>query len=454
MKVKNVIIYLVSFSAIIFSGCSEFLDAKPDNTLTYPNTLKDLRAILDNEDFVNHVYPSILEMAADDFQMSYDGFYKLPEVYRDIFIWEDKGALNGDWTAAYRAISLANVVLESLERIKGGNPTERKQLEGEALFLRGWVFFNLAQVYCLPYSINGQNEGLGLVLRLDSDSEVKIGRSTLAETYKQLFSDLNRALELLPSESEYITRPSKLVCAAALARVYLCIGDYQGAERMIDNILIAKQDLLDYNTLDLKLKYPISRVGNDEILYYAKCGSAGYFISNEGTYIAQDLLALYDEHDLRKEVYFEKGAAGVKFRGFYHGDIADFSAVLAMDEVYLTKAECLARRGKVVEALQFLNTLRKHRFAPANYKPLEGADQEEVLRNVLTERRRQLVCRGIRWMDVRRLNQDSRFKMKLERKLFGGPKEEVYVLEPNSLKYAFLIPDGAMEIGHYIQNGR
>src|SRR5690606_29936702 len=121
----------------------------------------------------------------------------------------------------YQAISIANVVLEALERIDGGNVRLREQLEGEALFIRGWMLFNLAQIYCEPYVVTAENKGLGLVLRMDSNSEITIGRSNLEDTYTRIFADLHSALKLLPEEGEFITRPSRLVVHAALARIYL-----------------------------------------------------------------------------------------------------------------------------------------------------------------------------------------------------------------------------------------
>ncbi|WP_410528150.1 hypothetical protein [Sphingobacterium sp. IITKGP-BTPF85] len=61
-----------------------------------------------------------------------------------------------------------------------------------------------------------------------------------------------------------------------------------------------------------------------------------------------------------------------------------------------------------------------------------------------------MVFRGRRWSDLRRLNLDDRFKKTLKRSIDG----QNYILEPNSLKYAHLIPDLVISESGIIQNKR
>lgn len=446
-------ILLMSLAAILFCGCEKFLDAKPDNTLAHPSTLKDLRAILDQEDHINNLYHGILEIAADDFYITYKGYATLQQRYRDGYVWEDQG-IDAGYTGLYRVVSVANVVLEGLARIDGGDIALRRQLEGEALFLRGWMFFQLAQVYCTHYSIHDTQNALGLVLRMDSDAEIKIGRSGLKEAYNQLFSDLTRALELLPIESEYVTRPSKLVCYAALARAYLTVEDYAKAEEMVSKLFAFKTSLLDFNSLDHTKQYPIALDLNVELLYYGRAGSNGLYMANANTYIHAELYAMYDEHDLRRKIYYVAGVEGMRFKGYYHGALADYAAVLAMDEMYLIMAECLARRQEVAEGLSYLNALRKHRYEKGHFTAWAGLDSKTLLVKIMEERRKQLVCRGIRWGDLRRLNRQLEFAVTIHRKLEIDGKWVTFSLEPNSLRYVFLIPRLAIEMGKYEQNPR
>ena len=55
----------------------------------------------------------------------------------------------------------------------------------------------------------------------------------------------------------------------------------------------------------------------------------------------------------------------------------------------------------------------------------------------LAERRKELIQRGLRWTDLRRLNLDPRFAVTIERVVQGA----TYQLLPNDLRYTFLIPN-------------
>jgi hypothetical protein len=56
--------------------------------------------------------------------------------------------------------------------------------------------------------------------------------------------------------------------------------------------------------------------------------------------------------------------------------------------------------------------------------------------------------RGLRWTDLRRLNQDSKYAVTLYRIVNGL----TYQLQPQSLRYIFEIDQNAVNIGGLIQN--
>src|SRR5690606_35656134 len=162
---------------------------------------------------------------------------------------------------------------------------------------------------------------------------------------------------------------------------------------------------------------------------------------------------LYDDTDLRKKLFFEQSNAGLKFKGFYHGKRSSFVG-LAQDEMYLIKAECLAWRGARVEAESYLNTFLSKRYEKSKFSKLSFATAESALDRILLERRKQLILRGIRWMDLRRLNRYPDRAVVLEKKFDDLGDSKVYKLLPNDLRYTFLIPLLAIDAGGYIQNPR
>lgn len=447
-----VIISLIIGVAYLYS-CEKFLDAKPYNSLAHPNSLKDLRALLDYEWELNYWYPGLGELASDDFNISFQGFSRMMPHMQGAYLWEDESQEAGEWQLGYKIVSIVNVVLEGLDRVEGGDPVLRAQLEGEALFLRGWVFFNLAQIYCAPYTVLAPSDNLGLVLRKDSDSEVRLPRAGLRETYDQLFKDLHRSVELLPERSPYITRTSRLVALAALARAYHTIEDYEMAEKMVDKVMEIEDRLLDFNDLDASLPIPINITNNVELFNFAETRTTAYLITDASTFIVPELYNLYEDHDLRKRLFYEQVGGEIKFKGFYHGMPSTFMG-LAQDEMYLIKAECLARRDAKQTGESYLNTLLSNRYETGTFSPLSFANSEGLLDRILMERRKELVFRGIRWLDLRRLNRYPERDVILERKFEDLSSGETYRLMPNDLRYTFLIPQSAIDVGGYVQNPR
>ncbi|MEN5380806.1 RagB/SusD family nutrient uptake outer membrane protein, partial [Sphingobacterium kitahiroshimense] len=97
-----------------------------------------------------------------------------------------------------------------------------------------------------------------------------------------------------------------------------------------------------------------------------------------------------------------------------------------------------------------LNFLLKNRWTKDLYVDFNATDETVILQKILMERRKELVFRGIRWSDLKRLNTEGKFPTTLKRVIDG----QEYELEPGSLKYALLIPQDVIELGKLEQNKR
>ncbi|WP_257667042.1 RagB/SusD family nutrient uptake outer membrane protein [Parapedobacter tibetensis] len=426
-------------------ACSEFLDAKPDVSVSTPETLADLRALLDDEDKINRHAPGLLEMGTDDYFLDYSVFSSRPAFDQAIYLWDAAPFFlptntGQQWTNSYRAITTANVVLEALDRIEEANPALRDILKGEALFIRGYAFYFLAQLYSAPYEVNGSNDGLGIPLRLTSDFNVKSTRATVKETYDRIIDDLQQAVVLLPEHTDYKTRPNKTAAYAALARIYLSMEEYELADEMADAALTRQAALLDFNQLDFSLNYPFTPF-HEETLYFAFCTNGSQLLLNTRANIPDELYHAYAEDDLRKSAYyFDKGNGYIGFRGSYTGSNSTYFAGLATDELYLIRAECRARAGRIAEAISALNQLLETRWKTGTYEPYTATTESGALAIIVGERRKELAFRGVRWSDLRRLNKDERFAKTLMREVDDGSTKQVYTLPPNDPKYIYLLP--------------
>lgn len=442
--------YFLYFYLILFStvGCKkEWLEEKPDKSLLVPSNLDDLRGLLNNFNYMNLQYPSLGEIASGEFYVTdavVQNAISTNFIRRDAYKWSKTvpHVVVTDWNNSYQKILIDNIVLESLNKIiphDEAEVTAWNTIKGQALFNRARVFFELAQLYAPPYSPLTADHDLGIVLKLVSDITAKSERSSLKATYEQILKDLIAAMALLPGRPQYLSQGSASAAAALMARVYLSMSDYENAYLAADNSLKLYDKLLDYN--DVSATANFIGLYNKEVLSHTNSG--GLFASLSAILIEPSFYDLYDQNDLRKTRFYRKNANGtITFKGNYDSrNDAAFNGI-ATDEIYLTRAECHARAGRTSDALKDLNALLIKRWNKnVVYPIITAASANEALRIILSERRKELILRGTRWTDLRRLNKDPNFAITLKRMIASVE----YTLEPNSPKYTFPIPDDIIE---------
>lgn len=339
-------------------------------------------------------------------------------------------------------------MLEGLQQLERTplNAAQRDNVEGSALFFRSLEFYNLAQQFVKPYNGASAETGPGLPLRLNTGITENTPRATLKQTYDQLFSDLKRASLLLPETQAYKTRPSRAAAFSLLARAYLTVEDYGQALAYADSALAISGELLDYNSLDMNTTFKIPLL-NREVIFQASV-STSTLLEVTRKIVDSVLYASYDDNDLRKTVFFYDLSGKKIFTGSYLNGEYNMFGGIAADEIYLIRAECLARTGKGTEAVDVLNTLLRSRWARNTFPGLQAADDREALRLVLAERRKELLFRNLRWSDLRRLNKDPEFAVTLQRSLNG----RLYSLPPNSERYTLPIPPDEILLSGIPQN--
>ena len=454
--IQQVIYYLMIFLLFLFFSCRKsFLDKIPDKSLTVPTTLQELQQLLDNDLMITG-NPCIGEVSSDDYYLPLNAWNQQPPTVRNAYLWQKdifSGSTSDDWNSAYRQVYYANVVLEQLTKITvtAGDSTHFKTVKGSALLFRGNAFFNLLQLFAQPFQKDSASQLPGVPLRLSSDPSAKLSRASLADCYSQVVTDLTAASTLL-GQTNIITpnRPSKSSALGLLARCHLVMGGYQDALYYADKALDIQHELMDYNDFDTTALLTFSYPTNSEVYYQAYLITYYLFTyPGSGSIVDSTLLKLYDTNDLRRKLFFTDTNGGIFFKGSYASSYSLFGGPAA-DEMFLIRAECSARLGNIQSALDDLNTLLLKRFKTGTYKPLTASSATDALKIVLAERRKELCFRGLRWMDLRRLNKETIFQTTLTRVL----DSKVYTLSPNDLKYTLPIPDDEIRLGGLTQNPR
>lgn len=431
---------------LVLGACSDYLDLKPDKQIFVPSRAEDLWALLDNVGLMNRSSPIGLgEMASDNFFMTNNLWtaIKEPEI-KSIFIWEKFPVAATHWRSNYQRISYCNVVLEQLDKLKF-DQVEDAVLRGTAQFVRGLAHFEVVQVFAKAYSRESAANTLGIPIRLTSDINISAYRSDLADSYRVIIRDIEAAVKLLPADKpKFATRPNKTAALSVLARIHLSMGEYEKAGGYAEEALALDSELMDYNMMVLDKAYPFDRY-NQEVLYLSSMKGEG--LTESWIRVDTNLYKSYLEADLRKQAFFTKLSDGYyTFTGnFTQETAASKFCGLSTSELVLIVAECAARRKDKSTAIFNINKLIKNRYRNGGSQLTEDISDEILFSRILDERRKELVFRGLRWSDLRRLEGDYTIKRELQGKNHQINAEQIR-------NFAFQIPEEVMERSDLEQN--
>jgi len=417
MKLYLVLVFFIFF---ILAGCDKeaFLAQKPTLAMSVPSTQEDLRAMLDHESRLNGhdgngCTPQLGESGSDNIYLRDQDYTSIfPLQSQNYYIWAASPYTRLDildWDFPYRNVLTVNTVLDVLDRSDFKNTLEGRVLRGEALFHRAHMFFQLASVFAPIYYQGSNANSRGIPLRLSAGVSEQLRYATVEEVYEHVERELLEAVDLLPDRPLIKTRPSKSAVYALLSRLYLYLGHYQDALNFAELCLDIDDTLIDYNEVNATVAFPFSSTGNHnnpEVIF-----ASNMISSNSQSFPTRQLYARVDsllyksyaDNDLRKVVFFLNANPGHRFKGSYSGDTRYFAG-LATDEVYLNKAEALIRLGDVTKGLSTIDEVLKSRWrVGAAYVPVMAVNEEQAIDLVMQERRKELLFRGVRWLDLKRM---------------------------------------------------
>lgn len=445
--------YLI-ISIGLLSSCKKFLDEKPDVKLALPNTLVSLQGLLDKETFMNVDNGLTGEASADNYYVTDAALAALSsQAQRNMYTWGDDITLlefPNPWGAFYNTINVSNIVLENLEMITPENKDQSawNNIKGSALVYRSKCFLAIIGYWAKAYNENTAVSDLGIPLRLSSDYNIVSVRASVKECYYQVINDLKQAVPLLPAFPQHVMRPSKGAAYGFLARTYLYMGMYDSASVYADKCISTSGNILNYNTLVVSATNPVPLYNSEVIMHNTT--SNQIMMSNSRAIVDSNLYASYQSNDLRRSVFFkDNGNKTFGFKGSYSQSSSPFTG-LAVDEIWLIKSECLARSGNVSAAMDALNKLMEQRWKTGTFIPFKATDMNSAMQIILAERRKELLFRDLRWMDLKRLNREPALQQTIYRKVNG----QTYQLLPNDNRYALPIPNSVIQISGIPQNPR
>lgn len=452
---KQLIISLLIVTLFTTVSCKkDWLDEKPNKSLVIPTTLQDCQLLLDNNGIMNNREPGMGEVGADNYYKQYATWLTGREQERNMYTWKPDifgTDISAEWWYEYEKIYYANAVLETVEKIEmtPGNSDQWKRIRGSALFFRATGHYNLVKLFAKLYDVASAATDPGIPVKTSADINIKATRGNVKAVYDQIIADLVEAKPLLPVLPDFKTRPSQTSTEAYLSDVYLTMSNYDKALEFATAALGHQNTLLNYNTLTTTVNAPFTRF-NAEVIFHSNMLSYG-MLSATSSFADTILYQSYTANDLRKVLFFRDRGVGLgfTFKGSYNQNSVYFTGI-ATDELYLIRSECYARKNNLTEAMNDLNTLLRTRWKTGTFVDFTASTQTEALTKILTERRKELLFRGRRWNDLRRLNKEAGFAITLKRILNG----ETFTLPPNDLKYVYPIPPDEIKLSGLEQNPR
>ncbi|MBO9633433.1 MAG: RagB/SusD family nutrient uptake outer membrane protein [Chitinophagaceae bacterium] len=428
----NIIICIACFGLGI-TGCSKYLDVKPKGAII-AESLQDYEALLNDQNILNPFgINTPIIFATDDVRDLSLAPQAQTSVKGNIYFWRPYINITKDrpvmWSEMYNRIANMNLITEEVMNAKDGTKEKKKQIYAEAVVNKAWFYHHLLSFFAPAYSpvTAGQDYGVPYVTSTDQNDETPT-RPSLKTSYETLVNELTAIIGDLPDQNVNNTRASKNAARGMLCRLYMSMQDYVNAEKYADQILASGASILDYNQYLSGL--PSASSSTEEIFVKYDVNSTFRF--------SDELMARFDAaKDLRIRLQATKDASGAFYR-YGRANSQNPNRGITYAEIYLNKAECLARRGEVADAMNIVNEeIRMKRFAPADYTPLDAADKEAAISAVLAERRRELAFKGLRWIDMKRLDKDGRMPP-VQR--FANDGTVLATLQPGSDAYTFQIP--------------
>ena len=439
----------------MLTGCNDYLDIKPKGE-KIPKTVTDYETLLNYESVqkVSDTYPTYL---TDDVYLpdvaqgtTTPGLNSVDQSILNLYLFKKdvfgEAQDDGFWFASYNRIYYYNTVIDNIMDAEGPSEQQKHSIRAEALISRALEYLYLVNGYAKHYDVRTADTDPGVPLILDEDiSKKDLVRASVKDVYAQIQSDLQAALPNLPTQPKgNAFRASKAAGYGILAKMYLYMGNYAEALKAANAVLEMSNSLLDLKKYAVvKVQSSIGRtnvpqdIDNPENIYI-KFAPYVYGLSSK-VFGSDELISLFSEDDMRLQVYFTKNFRNIPTDKYVWAPYLRANLAVSSPEIYLIAAECEAREGSIERAMTLINKLRDNRIK--NNTDIVATNRNDALQKVLEERRRELAMSGMmRYIDLKRLNQESQFAKTVTHVTGEG----TFSLEPNSPLYVLPIPAKVM----------
>ena len=476
---KYFFIILLGWGTFICTSCNrELLDPKPqtviydtiaafDKPYRITNQVTALYSSLKVGSFYGGRYVVYGDIRGEDFINLTSNLITNADVW-GLYPSSTATAIIGLWSQAYIVINSCNLFIEGMDARGSavvGTPLSNNYL-AEARLIRALSYYSLLQYYARPYA-DGNGSKLGLPLRLKGITTLgssDVARSTVAEVYTQILSDLDFAETNLPlnygtgttAAFNNTTRAHRNTAIALKTRVYLSMQKYSNVITEASKIVTAaapftattgvahalQADITNvfktpYTTTESILSMPFTTSTNPSDVPGTQNGLQSYYLNSTTSFSSEFSLndsgiianTGWKQTDRRRTYILPIAVSGVtkRFLNKYPtASPADYTPVIRYAEVLLNLAEARVRTTNTVDpqAVALLNAVRTRSDATTTFTAAGFATPNDLVNAILLERRIEFLGEGLRNNDLMRLLQTIPAKGSAPAK---GPNDDGYI---------------------------
>ncbi len=451
MNMKLRIVYTIMIGGALFlSACSKsYLTRNPYNALPLGTAIQSesdllvantgMYSQLRNTDLYGRTLPVKGDLMGDNIFVTTANSGRYISLNNYAFSNADAYAA-AIWSNAYIAIKYANTVINTTLAATDANISE---YIGEAYAVRALMHFELVRNFSHPYTAAPGDPGIPIVTDTVFNALSLPSRPTVKQDYTQIISDLEKAYSLM-TEYRGTAYFSKYAARALEARVYQTMGDWPDAlTTSLDAITNGGWVLLgptayvnpsgSVGTAPSNSTYSPGGYWANPTVQAASKNETFFEVASDlannngfdqigfiylqlgggyGDMMGTDTLYnLYAATDVRKGLYvrapvgYRSGQGGNTNLCYKYSNAAgsgdkDDTKVLRLSDIILIAAEAYYNAGDMTNANKYLNMVAQQRDPVFTGWNDTG---EQVLEDILVERRKELAFEGSRFWDLLRL---------------------------------------------------
>ena len=444
-KMKDIVLICSFF--FLYASCGEKLNIEPEQAISTSAALSDEQgvrtALIGTYDMLselpNNTSGDVIvnsDLLADNGDLIWTSFIVPLTQLLNKNIAVGNNVVENYWIYSYRTINQANTVLDAVGVV---GEADRDAVAAELRFIRALVYFDLVNMYALPWTAGNPESNMGVpIISMPAEESLEnpeVPRNSVAEVYEFIIDDLIFAKANLPVQNGVFA--NTYAASVLLSRVYLMQEKYALATVEADQVISSGQyELL--SDLEQVFNQSINSVediftiqvtqqdGQNRVsyLYSGDLEGGGAFIG-----ITDEHLSKYEPGDLRTGLFYTDLQSNTlrTSKWLVNANRDGNVTTMRLAEMYLTRAEGRYRTSDDEGALEDINTIRNR----AGLTPLSEIDLETIL----NERFLELAFEGHLYRDTKRT-----------RKMFGDrPFDDPKLIYP--------IPQREMDVNrNMVQN--